>query len=97
MLIKKAWLDAKTGYVNTGSAFNRDQLVTYEKMRFRRDCFRNYMRVKEGRSTLNLEEKSENVTLIPDDDIDIEWIDESKVDLTSVNSCYSYLYDLEKE
>ena len=55
------------------------------------------MRVKEKRARLSLEEKSEGVHFIPDNDIDMEWVDENKVDLTSVVSCFSYLYVLEKD
>jgi hypothetical protein len=55
------------------------------------------MRVKEKRARLSLEEKSEGVRFIPDNDIDMEWVDENKVDLTSVVSCFSYLYVLEKD
>lgn len=69
--------------------------MTYEKIRLRRDYFRNYMRVKEGRTTLNLEEKSEKVNFIADDEIDIDWVDDNKVNLQSNVSCYSYLFELE--
>lgn len=48
-LIRRAWLDAKLGYINNRAALNREQLLTYEKVRLRRDNFRNYMRMKEGR------------------------------------------------
>jgi len=39
------------------------------------------MRVNENRKELNLEERTENVRFIPNDQIDIEWVDESKVKL----------------
>jgi len=55
------------------------------------------MRVKEKRARLSLEEKSEGVHFIPDNEIDMEWVDENKVNLTSVVSCFSYLYVLEKD
>ena len=55
------------------------------------------MRVKEKRAKLSLEERSEGVHFIPDNEIDMEWVDENKVNLTSVVSCFSYLYVLEKD
>ena len=55
------------------------------------------MRVKEKRARLSLEERSEGVHFIPDNEIDMEWVDENKVNLTSVVSCFSYLYVLEKD
>jgi hypothetical protein len=55
------------------------------------------MRVKEKRARLSLEEKSEGVHFIPDNEIDMEWVDENKVNLTSVVSCFYYLYVLEKD
>ena len=55
------------------------------------------MRVKEGREGLNIEERNEGVKLIPNETIDIEWVDENQVNLSSNSSCYSYLYYLEKE
>lgn len=71
--------------------------MTYEKITLRRDYFRNYMRIREGRDKLNAEEKNEGVKLIRKEDIDIEWIDENKVNLSSSPSCYSYLFQLEKD
>lgn len=65
-------------------------------MKGRRDHFRNYLRIKEGRNRLNLDDMIEEVVLINKDEIDIEWIDENMVDLSSFNSCYSYLYDIER-
>ena len=49
------------------------------------------------RETLNLEERSEGVRFIHPDDLDMEWVDEAKVDLSNTNSCYSFLFVLEKE
>jgi len=96
-LIRRAWLDAKLGYINNRNALNRETLITYDRAILRRDYFRNYMRDKEGRDSLNLEERNEKVRFIPKSEIDIEWVDESKVNLGNVYSCYSYLFDLEKE
>lgn len=99
-IIRRAWLDAKLGYINNRSAINRDQLMTYEKIKYQRDVFRNYMRILEGRNELNLEEKDEGVVLMDDDIVknDIaDNIDENKVNLGSKPSCYSYLFELEKE
>lgn len=39
------------------------------------------MRLKEGRETLNLEERSEHVKFYEEDEINIDWVDENKVDL----------------
>lgn len=75
---------------------NREQLKTFERMVWRRDNFRNYLRMKENRDYLNLEERFEGVSFIPNDEIDIEWIDESEVNLGSQVSCYSFLYLLEQ-
>lgn len=83
------------GYINGRGATNRDQLVTYERMIDRRDNFRNFMRIKENRNYLTLEEKFEGVQLISKEDINVEWVDESKVNLGNANSCYSYLYTIE--
>jgi hypothetical protein len=55
------------------------------------------MRMKEGRTTLNLEERGEKIQFIPDDEINMEWIDEQLVDLNSKLSCYSHLFTIEKE
>ena len=85
------------GYINGRGAPNREQLLTYEKIKLRRDSFRNFLRKREGRSTLNFEERFEQVVLLDDKDIDIEWIDESLVDLSSNHSMYSYLFQIEKE
>lgn len=74
--------------------------MTYEKIKYQRDVFRNYMRILEGRNELNLEEKDEGVVLMDDDIVknDIaDNIDENKVNLGSKPSCYSYLFELEKE
>ena len=76
-ILRRAFLDSKQGYVNGRQAINRYQLLTYEKITYRRDNFRNYMRVKENRRYLSLEEKSEGVKFIPDNEIDIEWVDEN--------------------
>lgn len=49
---------------------------------------------------MNLEEKDEGVVLMEDDIVknDIaDNIDENKVNLGSKPSCYSYLFELEKE
>lgn len=95
-IIRRAWLDAKLTYVNGRNASNRHSLLTYEKMFKRRTFFRNYMRKKEGRNYLSLEEKSEGIILINDEEIDLDWVDESLVDLNSKYSCYSFLYDVEQ-
>ena len=55
------------------------------------------MRIKEGRDYLSLEEKMEGIQLIEKDDIDIEWIDEAEVNLSSQVSCYSYLFTIEQQ
>jgi hypothetical protein len=41
--------------------------MTYFKIKYRRDIFRNYMRMVEGRNKLNLEERDEGVAFIDDD------------------------------
>lgn len=74
--------------------------MTYKKMIHRRDIFRNFMRITENRTKLNLEERDEGVEFIDDDivkDQITECVDETKVNLGSVSSCYSYLFDMEKE
>lgn len=97
MLIRQAWNDAKMGYINGRGAPNREQLLTFEKMKLRRDHFRNFLRQKEGRGSLNFEERFENVIMIPDNEINIEWIDESLVDISSNHSMYSFLFNIEKD
>jgi hypothetical protein len=82
-ILRRAFLDAKSAYVNGRQAINRDQLLTYEKITYRRDHFRNHMRVKENRDYLNLEERSEGIKFIPNQEVDIEWVDENLVDLNS--------------
>lgn len=37
MLLRSAWLDAKTGYINNRQAFSRESLVTFQKIRSRYD------------------------------------------------------------
>jgi hypothetical protein len=66
-------------------------------MKLRRDDFRNYIRNKEGRSRLSLEEKFEGTVLKDKEEIKIDWVDETKVDLEDMNSCYSYLFKIENE
>lgn len=82
-IIRRAWLDAKLAYVNGRNAQNREQLITYEKIVERRNYFRNFMRRKEGRNFLTLEEKSEGIVLVDDSSIDVEWVDENVVNLNS--------------
>ena len=48
-LVRNAWLDTKQGYVVGRGADSRENLATYEKVRYRRDNFRNYIRQNEGR------------------------------------------------
>jgi hypothetical protein len=74
--------------------------MTYEKIKNRRDIFRNFMRMGEGRDSLNLEERDEGVIFIDNDTVKNEitdCVDETKVNLGSKPSCYSYLFELEKE
>ena len=80
-IIRRAWNETKLSYVTGRGALNREQLLTYDKVLLRRDYFRNYMRVKEGRTELNMEEKIEGVTLIDEDAVDMEWVDENQVNL----------------
>ena len=56
MIIKLAWLDSKQAYLTNKNAECRADLVTYEKMVKRRDHFRNYIRIFEGRTHLSMEE-----------------------------------------
>ena len=55
------------------------------------------MRTKEGRTALSFEEKTEKVVFIPDDQVDVDWVDEGRVDLTSSVACYAYVFELDKE
>ncbi len=96
-MIRQAWLDTKQSYVTNKNAINRDELLTYRKMKYRRDNLLNYMRKREGRSGLSCSEKFQGFDFIPDGELDIEWINQSRVDLKSSVSCQSHLYDIEKE
>ena len=60
-IIRRAWLDAKSTYVNNRNAFSREELVTYEELLNRKNIFRNKMRLNEGRPTLSFEEQWEGV------------------------------------
>ncbi len=57
------------------------------------------MRLDEGRPTLSFEEIWEGVTLIPQvtDDQLAKWLNKNLVDLTKPLSCYSYLFEIEKD
>jgi hypothetical protein len=63
----------------------------------RRNFFRNFMRRKDGRKTLNMEEQVEGILFIDDDHIDegLTWVND-EIDLTHMSACYSYLYEIEK-
>jgi len=73
-MIRQAWLDTKQSYVTNKNAINRDELLTYRKMKYRRDNLLNYMRKREGRSGLSCSEKFQGFDFIPDGELDIEWI-----------------------
>lgn len=73
-------------------------MITYETMIDRRNFFRNFMRRKDGRSSLNMEEIAEGIMFIEDDKIDegLDWVSED-VNTDQVSHCYSYLYEIEKQ
>jgi len=93
-LLKKAWLATKSAYIEEKGAASRDDLVTYAKMRERRDNFRVYIKRAVERGDL-VAGKQGNLNLDPD--IDVEWIDEELVELTSLNSCQSFLHWVDKK
>jgi hypothetical protein len=96
--IKRAWLEAKDKYVDKRNAFNRSELVTYEELVVRRQQFRNKMRIIEGRSSLSIEERFEDIEFIENvTDDQISWVNRNLVDMDSDLSKYSYLFDLEKD
>ena len=96
--IKRAWLEAKAKYVAKRNAFNRGELVTYEQVVTRRHQLRNKMRILEGRGSLSIEERFEDVEFIQNvTDDDIAWINTNLVDMSSQLSQYSYLFELEKD
>jgi hypothetical protein len=98
-IIRRAWIDAKQTYVNNRNAINRDELVTYEELLKRKNIFRNKMRLDEGRPTLSFEEIWEGVTFLPSvTDAQLSsWLNKNLVDLSKPLSCYSYLFEIEKE
>lgn len=51
-------------YVANRNAFNRNELVTYEELRDRRDIFRNKIRIIKGKNELTFDEKSDGVRFI---------------------------------
>ena len=57
--------------------------MTFEKINQKRDWFRNYLRILEGREDLNMEERNEDVMFVEKEDINIEWIDENIVNLSN--------------
>lgn len=96
LTIKNAWLESKQGYISGKGAPNREQLVSYIKMKQRRDDLRNHLRIMERRRTLNLEERWEGMVFKEMRDINLQWV-EDYVNLQSFNSCYAYLYEVEKD
>ena len=98
-IIKRAWIEAKQTYVNNRNAFSRDELVTFEEYVLRKNIFRNKMRLNEGRQALSFEEIFEGVVFMPQvsDNQMASWLNKNMVDLTNPLSCYSYLFDIEKE
>ena len=57
------------------------------------------MRLNEGRPALSFEEVWEGVTMLPNvsDDMMSSWLNKNQVDLSKPLSCYSYLFEIEKE
>jgi len=98
-IIRRAWIDAKSTYVNNRNAFSRDELVTYEELLMRKNIFRNKMRQNESRPSLSFEEVWEGVTMLPNvtDEMMSSWLNKNLVDLSKPLSCYSYLFEIEKE
>mmetsp|Transcript_3192 Transcript_3192/g.2146 ORF Transcript_3192/g.2146 Transcript_3192/m.2146 type:complete len:473 (-) Transcript_3192:2031-3449(-) len=58
---KIAWLDSKANFVNISNVECKSDLLTYEKAFKRRDHFRNFVRVKEGRKGLSFDEILSNI------------------------------------
>jgi len=94
-LIRTSWLETKEGYVQGRGASCRERLLSYEKQRYRRDHFRNFIRKREGRDMF----KVGFVTQIVDNnqEPDISWIDEDLVTIENNVSCQAYLYRLEQQ
>lgn len=93
MLLRKAWLDAKAGYIQDRGAPSRATLMTYQKARYQRDNLRNYMRKQSGQKMIA---KGEDGQLIDVNHVDLDWVDDSLINLKNYNSCNSALYELEK-
>ena len=98
-ILRRAWLETKSQYVSSKNAINRNELVTFEEMLYRKNLFRNKMRINEGRTTLSIEEKWEGVTLMPQvDESEFKtWLNTNLVDFNKPFTCYQYLFDLEKQ
>ncbi len=96
--IKRAWLESKAKYVAKRNAFNRGELLSYEQLITRRHYLRNKMRILEGRTTLSIEERFEDVEFIENVTFDdISWMNTNLVDMSSELSLYSYLFELESD
>jgi len=93
-LIKRAWLDSKEAYFIGRGAESRENLLTYEKIRYQRDNLRNYIRQMEGRPMMKV--KGISGQKFVEGSVDTDWVDEVEVDLHSANSCNGYLYSMEK-
>lgn len=98
-IIRRAFLEAKAAYVENSGSVNMYELVTYEEYCQRKNMFRNKVRIIQGRQELTLEERLEDVTLLPSvSDAELHpWVNPNLVDFNKELSCYSYLYDLEKK
>jgi hypothetical protein len=96
-ILRRAWLEAKLNYVSNRSVFSRNELVTYEEYTQRKNLFRNMVRLREGRTTLNLEERLEKVEVLADvpDSALQGWLDPQVIDMSKETVCYSFLYELE--
>jgi hypothetical protein len=57
------------------------------------------MRQNESRPSLSFEEVWEAVTMLPNltDEMMSSWLNKNLVDLSKPLSCYSYLFEIEKE
>jgi hypothetical protein len=85
ILLKNAWLEAKSAYVRDRGAHSRDALLTYMRQRERRDDWRAYLKLNKG-------QRSGGKINFPEGK-DYEWVDEEDVQFSNPISELNYLFD----
>mmetsp|Transcript_30109 Transcript_30109/g.29368 ORF Transcript_30109/g.29368 Transcript_30109/m.29368 type:complete len:438 (+) Transcript_30109:3-1316(+) len=93
---KVAWLDSKTNFVNIKNVECKTDLLTYAEAYDRRNHFRNYVRIKEGRKQLSFDEILSDIQLQTQAQIDLSWLALSEEELENKVVLYQKLFELER-